>query len=362
MNKWKIGWGLTNKCNMNCEFCYSSTARKSKAEVSLADSKDFINRNYQHIESINYGTGENALLPQWFDLIEFIKKRAPNIKQALTTNGYLSQALYENFKAKEAITSLSEIDVSIDFADEKKHNAIRGNSNAYLWALKTLEICNQYGIIPTIVTIGINSTLDVNNIVSIFELATSYNAFVRINIFRPNSKQKIKPLDYSVLKTAIRYIVQNYKIVSLSDILFSAIINQIEFIDNTGKTSLRILPNGKITISTYLIDEKWWKEDLTTIDLSSEGLSMKLLGDNLNPPIPEKCELCEIKKICKGGAIDRRLIWFNSLYKNDPYCPYNNNDSIESWKMDNTSHNSINKKEGVPSIHDGYLPTLIFRP
>ena len=28
MQKYNVGWGLTNACNMNCKFCYSKETRK----------------------------------------------------------------------------------------------------------------------------------------------------------------------------------------------------------------------------------------------------------------------------------------------------------------------------------------------
>ena len=66
--KINIGWGLTNICNMNCEFCYSKEARNEGENCGIDDWKRFIDQNYSKIDSINYGTGENTLIDDFLYL------------------------------------------------------------------------------------------------------------------------------------------------------------------------------------------------------------------------------------------------------------------------------------------------------
>ncbi|MCI8554980.1 MAG: hypothetical protein HFI85_00180 [Clostridia bacterium] len=37
MKKFNIGWGLTNSCNMNCQFCYSKGTRVSTTDTKSKD-------------------------------------------------------------------------------------------------------------------------------------------------------------------------------------------------------------------------------------------------------------------------------------------------------------------------------------
>ena len=46
-NKINIGWGLTNICNMCCEFCYSKNARKESNLVGIKEWKKFIDQNHK---------------------------------------------------------------------------------------------------------------------------------------------------------------------------------------------------------------------------------------------------------------------------------------------------------------------------
>ena len=35
MQKYNVGWGLTNSCNMNCKFCYSKETRKTTKDATI---------------------------------------------------------------------------------------------------------------------------------------------------------------------------------------------------------------------------------------------------------------------------------------------------------------------------------------
>ena len=73
--KWNIGWGVTNACNMRCQFCYSEKARQHSGEVlPLSQLCAFIDDNAMWINTINYGTGENALCEEWFSLVQYIRE------------------------------------------------------------------------------------------------------------------------------------------------------------------------------------------------------------------------------------------------------------------------------------------------
>ena len=70
--------------------------------------------------------------------------------------------------------------------------------------------------------------------------------------------------------------------------------------------------------------------------------------------IPSECKGCAYENSCAGGVYDRRYLWYGTLEKKDPYCPgvfhARNNQPIEITASD------------FVSVHDGYLPTIFFRP
>ena len=356
-NKWSIGWGPISACNMKCKFCYSRSNRELPSNLEYLDWIRFIDNNAEHIGSINYGTGENTMSPEWFKLIDYIRTNYPLIRQSLTTNGYLSVQVEKSNEYHEiALKCIDEVDVSLDFAEAEAHSSFRGQPNAYSWAINTLEFCYKYSIPATIVFLGTDTVLDINNLQGLFDIAKKNNAKLRMNVFRPtmgleNDSQKFTA-SYNALINAILWINREHKILALSDPLFCSILTDDEDIieiDHSGIDSMRILHNGGITPSTYLISKEFQNNSiLDDINLSKYEFS--------NIPIPEDCKNCHLLKRCAGGVADRRYLWYKTFKERDPYCPFREGNYLPEEKI------HIYGTGEVKSVHYGYLPTMFFEP
>lgn len=68
------------------------------ANVGIKDWISFVDRNSENIDSINYGTGENSLLDDWYEFVSYVFKNYPDIKQAITTNGTMYEMMMANPK------------------------------------------------------------------------------------------------------------------------------------------------------------------------------------------------------------------------------------------------------------------------
>lgn len=356
MKKWNVGWGVTSLCNMNCQFCYSKNVRESISDLKYADWIRFIDENHYLINDINYGTGENAICDDWFKLVDYVNKNY-DIKQALTTNGFVSVRMKENQEYMRIISdSIQEIDVSLDFCDSEKHGQFRGQKNAFNWAMDTLQFCKENGIITTIVFIGTNETMEKENIKGLFEIANKYNAKLRMNIYRPvdgiNEKTQRFVADYKTIIDTLVFINDNYNICSLNDPLFSAVLTDGQAIaDPSGEASVRILPDGSITPSTYLISEKFRKCNIKDKKVLE---NLKFDKEDIDRQLPGECKDCEYSESCAGGVLDRRFLWYETFNARDPYCPKRNDNFLPERKV------IVNKSDKFTSVHDGYLPTLFF--
>ena len=357
MKKYNIGWGLTNACNMNCKFCYSKTARGELSECKLEDWIRFLDQNHEYIDSINYGTGENSLIPEFFAFVKYAREKYPHIKQSLTTNGFISRQI-ENSKEYFEIfkNCIDEIDVSIDFCVPQKHNLFRGNSKVFDWAVKTLEISKSLNKLCTIVFVGFDETLELDNLDGLFALAKKYGALLRMNIYRPVSTNpeinKKFTLSFEKLTSALNYINEKYEIVALSDSLLGSVFAGLrEVCDNTGVDSIRILPDGSICPSTYLISEEYRNK----YNIKEENVLKDLIFEVFNQTVvPKHCKGCQYETTCKGGVLDRRLLWYGTLEERDPYCPKRFDYEFPKTYFKTTKLSRV-------SVHDGYLPTLFFK-
>lgn len=357
MKKYNIGWGLTNCCNMNCKFCYSKDTRENINDIGISDWIKFIDENHNYIDSINYGTGENVINDDFFNFILYVRNKYPTIVQSLTSNGYIYEKVSNNQKFYEIYKNcIDEVDISLDFADKEKHNLFRGQPKAYDWAINSLDMLKKDNKKSTIVFVGFEETMTKQNVDGLFKIASKYNSLVRLNIYRPVSEceeiNKNFKLSYNTLKKVLEYMIEKYQTVSLSDILLGNMyLEDPNVVENTGIDSIRILPDGSICPSTYLIKEEF----RNVYNIKQPKILEQIKFEKfIDAPIPQECNNCKIKDNCKGGVYDRRILWNNSLDKRDPYCPFENNDLLPNKKV------KVLKKERV-SVHDGYLPTMFFK-
>lgn len=359
--KWDIGWGPVSKCNMHCQFCYSKSKRSNSAsDLSLEKWLMFIDNNHSQIKSINYGTGENSLSPDWFSLIEHIRRSYPEITQAVTSNGYLSEAVKNPRHMRIFLTAIDEVDISLDFCDPERHGLFRGQKNAYYWAINAMKLCQDSRKRLTLVFLGSAVNTQEKNIDGLFEIAKKYNAIVRMNIFRPmnihdHDLEKFI-LRYQDVLRILQHISERYQVLSLSDPFFSALFSGADETDPSGSSSLRILANGDVTPSTYLIDGKYVLGNISDPHVLSHISQHDFLIQMKKKNLPHECENCILAARCRGGVIDRRYLWYNTLEKPDPYCP----GRFESYEQLPPRLKFSNKV--FNSVHDGYLPTMFFQP
>lgn len=358
MKKWNIGWGTISRCNMNCKFCYSKEKRKNSKDLTYEHWIRFVDENYEMIHTINYGTGENALDYDWFRLVDYIRNNYPQIRQALTTNGYLSEAVKDEYCKKVFIKAIDEVDISLDFSVPEEHNSFRKQDKAFEWAMATLELCKYYSKSATIVFLGSQVNINQQNIDGLFAIAKEKNAILRMNIFRPteginvNSKRFI--IDYDTVVDSLIYINRKYRIISLNDVLFSTILSGSTVQDPSGIESIRILADGSITPSTYLINDDFIIANITEHNVLKRIEADELLKKVIDFNIPEECSECIYKAQCAGGVYDRRYLWYGTLKRKDPYCP-------QCFTEKNIPIITV-KQTAFQSVHDGYLPTIFFSP
>src|SRR5947209_5624226 len=77
-----LGLGLTNECNLSCSFCYRDPSRTDR--LSLDQVKSVMER--LAIGSVNLGTGENGMHPEFKAILAYLRTRP--IKLTITSNGH----------------------------------------------------------------------------------------------------------------------------------------------------------------------------------------------------------------------------------------------------------------------------------
>src|SRR5213080_5165091 len=80
--RFALGLGLTNECNLACAFCYRDPTRVDR--LSLDQVRAVLER--LPVRSVNLGTGENGMHPDFRRILTFLKSQP--VKLTITSNGH----------------------------------------------------------------------------------------------------------------------------------------------------------------------------------------------------------------------------------------------------------------------------------
>ena len=335
----RLGIGTTGLCNMNCEHCYS---RQYNGKSLTLDDIIAI-YNSVSIESVNFGTGENILNPEFLDIVDFLAKKG--VKLSLTTNGF-SVANIDD----ERLKLFHDIDFSLEFPTRDLQNEYRGNKS-WEMVISGMERCKKLNIPFSIATVLMKKNADM--LVGFSELMRTYGCYLRINVLKSNTdetKASDYALTYDLFWKTFAQLFEKYSLVSCSEPILCAALK----FDNTvngvpcGQSSIRIQPDGQLLPCVY-----WGKTDLFIADLLEKGEAILAESEfTESQVIPTFCKKCERLFYCHGGCASRRKIAGN-LDCPDEFCPiYAGREfPLISYKK---------KQDASELIHSQYLCTIIF--
>src|SRR5258705_11843432 len=81
-SQFALGLALTNECNLACSFCYRDPDRVDR--LRLDQVRAVMER--LPIRSVNLGTGENGMHPDFQPILTFLKSQP--VKLTITSNGH----------------------------------------------------------------------------------------------------------------------------------------------------------------------------------------------------------------------------------------------------------------------------------
>src|SRR3954470_13278038 len=79
--RFALGIGLTNECNLSCAFCYRDPSRVDR--LDLEQVRAVLDR--QPVQSANLGSGEIGMHPRLRERLPFMRSR--NVKLTMTSSG-----------------------------------------------------------------------------------------------------------------------------------------------------------------------------------------------------------------------------------------------------------------------------------
>jgi len=297
-----LGIGLTSNCNLHCAHCYRDQDRIYN--LTLGDIKK-VCRSLQ-ISSIGFGTGENGLNPEYFQILDYL--HGHNIKMTLASNGYTL-----SITPDEKLKYFRDVEFSVDFPDPARQDRFRGAGN-WQTVMKGIERCRRLGIRVSILAVLMN--LNYADLGRIACLAATLDVDFRVNAYQPMYTEEFMP-SFEQYWDAYKILFDHSEIISVTEPLVNTFLG-INGLSGPvcGGRSMRVTPDRKLKACVY-----WPDSELTIDDLLEKKEAA------FDPPqihsthhTPKFCADCVHVANCGGGCAARRRLHGN-LDAPDEYCP-----------------------------------------
>jgi len=297
-----IGLGLTNDCNLSCAHCYRDTDRIDR--LTLDDVRRIC--DCVPVRSVNLGTGENGLHPDFRPILRYLRDRGITI--ALTSNGFSAAALND-----EELGWLTDVEFSLDFATEVEQDSWRGSGNWRLIFEQTAR-AQRAGVAVTFIAVMMRTNYD--KLAALASLAAKHGANFRVNVYQA-VKTDAFSLNYDQFWTGFQALLESCPLAVCSEPIVRAILGLDAPTTGCGRTTIRVTPKGEVLPCVY-----WKKRELGLAELERSGPAIidTAAFRELNS-IPLFCRYCRFVEVCRGGCPSRRLLR-GGLDMPDELCPF----------------------------------------
>jgi radical SAM protein with 4Fe4S-binding SPASM domain len=296
-----LGLGLTNECNLACAFCYRDASRLDR--LTLEQVRAVMERI--PVRSVNLGTGENGLHPQFLPILEYL--RAQPIKLTMTTNGYSVAAISDS-----ALAAFQDIEFSLDYPNEAEQDNQRGSGN---WQLlhEQAARCRRLGVPVTFIAVMMQSNFD--RLAEIASIAKAYEAPLRINVYQA-VRTDTYALSYEQYWTGFERLFAATDVIAIGEPLVRAMAGLPPRRGGCGVATVRVTPRATVQPCVY------WPGGGAPLDIlldtGTEIVETPSFVDARS--VPDACGDCAHLSACGGGCAGRRRL-LGALGEPDPYCP-----------------------------------------
>lgn len=296
-----LGLGLTNECNLACAFCYRDASRLDR--LSLDQVRAVVET--LPVRSINLGTGENGMHPQFADILDFLRRQP--IKLTITSNGYSIEVLSD-----AQVSAFKDVEFSLDYPTEAEQDAQRGPGN---WDLlhRQAARCRRLGVPVTFIAVMMRSNFD--RLADIAGVAKAYDAPLRINVYQAVRSDTFA-LTYDEYWQGFETLFARTDAIAIGEPLVRAMAGLPPRSGGCGVATVRVTPRATVQPCVY------WPGGGAPLDILL-GLGAEIVDTEpfaAARATPKACAGCEHLATCGGGCAGRRRL-LGAIESPDPYCP-----------------------------------------
>lgn len=316
---------VTNKCNLNCLYCYNSIYRKqcNKNKTEL-DDNEIVNAIDQSIElgvtSFTISGGEPLLHPSCLSFGRYIKNEKGCYVELLT-NG----TLVADFSPYKLFDSFSLIVISLDSNIVEKHEVMRGKGTFGKILRGIDKLCK---VDPKKVALRpVLHNLNIGDLENYIRWAHEEFGITRIqsSLYTPNDLSEIDDLNLLVSPDEYVNMMACYENIAKE----GKIRLEIEDLSvnkgcGAGSSILSIGAQGEVFPCQALHSSDFMAGNIREKSLKEIGEGSPILKAirNLGPNEIEGCEGCSLLRICGAGCRATAHALYGSIHKrNELLCP-----------------------------------------
>ena len=299
--RFALGIGLTNECNLSCAFCYRDPSRVDRLDVEQV--RAVLDR--LPVQSVNLGTGENGMHPQFREMLSLLRGR--NVKLTMTSNG-LSVALLTD----DELRAFHDLEFSLDYPTREEQDAQRGPGN---WDLLHAQAdrCRRAGVPVTFVAVMMRTNF--RRLAEIAKIAAAYGAPLRVNVYQ-SVRTDVFALTYEQYWEGFELLLSEADVIGVGEPLVRAMLGLPRGEAGCGAGTVRVTPRGTVQPCVY------WPGpgDPLSLLLDAGANVVATPAFRTVRSVPPACEPCELREACGGGCAGRRQL-DRALDRPDRYCP-----------------------------------------
>jgi radical SAM protein with 4Fe4S-binding SPASM domain len=296
-----LGLGFTNECNLACAFCYRDPTRLDR--LSLEQVRSVMAS--LPIRSVNLGTGENGMHPDFPHLLDYLSHEP--IKLTITSNGHSIEGLDD-----AQLATFKDVELSLDYPNAAEQDQQRGSGNWQLLHQQAAR-CRRLGVPVTFIAVMMRSNF--GRLAEIAEIVQTYDAPLRINVYQSVRSDKYA-LTFDEYWQGFEALFARTDVIAIGEPLVRAMAGLPPRQGGCGVATVRVTPRATVQPCVY------WPGGGAPLDLLLD------VGADIADTepfvaarsVPAACAGCCHLATCGGGCAGRRRLR-DALGEPDPYCP-----------------------------------------
>jgi radical SAM protein with 4Fe4S-binding SPASM domain len=299
--RFALGLGLTNECNLACNFCYRDPSRVDRLGVDQV--RALMDR--LPVRSVNLGTGENGMHPEFKGMLDLL--RAEPVKLTITSNGHSIAVIPD-----EDVRAFADVEFSIDYPTREEQDAQRGPGNWDL-VMEQAARCRGLGVGVTFITVMMRTNYD--RLAAVARVAAQFDAPLRINVYQAVRTDAFA-LTYEEYWSGFAKLFAETDAIAIGEPLVRAMAGLPPRKGGCGVGTVRVTPRATVQPCVY------WPgvgQEMEVLMEAGEAI-VDTAPFEAARSLPAACRGCAYEAPCHGGCAGRRRLMM-MLDEPDPYCP-----------------------------------------